>query len=165
MRHPQILGNFGNTADDAAPPSADPEDPEIVAKAKQAPPEVVEYTFAERDVILYNLGVGATAQELQWTFEGHDQFAALPTFGVIPQFAASGGLALDFLPDFNPVRPWRCFIASSAHRASIGASASWRAIFSDQGAYSYKWRARKRGEVSSRCGTRVLDESYVCYPG
>lgn len=152
MRHPQILGNFGNTAGDAAPSSADPEDPEIVAKAKQAPPEVVEYAFAERDVILYNLGVGATAQELQWTFEGHDQFAALPTFGVIPQFAASGGLALDFLPDFNPVRPRHCVMASPAHRASIGAAAPWRAISGDQGVYSHKRRARERGEVSScRC--------------
>jgi hypothetical protein len=64
-----------------------------------------EYTFSERDVILYNLGIGATEKELQWTFESHDSFGALPTFGVIPQFPASAGMPLDFLPNFNPVGP------------------------------------------------------------
>lgn len=57
-------------------------------------------------MILYNLGIGANEKELQWTYEGDDEFAALPTFGVIPQFAASSGLPLDWLPNFNPV----CFI-------------------------------------------------------
>jgi len=41
---------------------------------------------------------------LQWTYEGHDQFSALPTFGVIPQFTASGGMSMDFLPNFNPAK-------------------------------------------------------------
>lgn len=75
-----------------------------MVNAKKATREVVDYNYTERDVILYNLGVGATEQELQWTFESHEAFAALPTFGVIPQFPASGGIALDFLPNFNPVR-------------------------------------------------------------
>lgn len=61
----------------------------------------------KRDVILYNLGVGATEKELQWTYEGDDEFSALPTFGVIPQFHASGGFPLDWLPNFNPVRSLR----------------------------------------------------------
>ena len=55
-------------------------------------------------MILYNLGIGATEQELQWTYENHEDFAALPTFGVIPQFSASAGISFDFLPNFNPVR-------------------------------------------------------------
>jgi multifunctional beta-oxidation protein len=60
--------------------------------------------FLQRDIILYNLGVGATEKELQWTFEGHEDFAALPTFGVIPQFPCSTGLPMDWLPNYNPVR-------------------------------------------------------------
>ena len=56
----------------------------------------------QRDVILYNLGIGATEKELQWTYEGSDEFAPLPTFGVIPQFPASAGLPLDWLPNYNP---------------------------------------------------------------
>jgi len=62
----------------------------------------VDYSYTERDVILYNLGIGATERDLQWTYEGHDQFAALPTFGVIPQFQAT--IPLEFLPNFNPAK-------------------------------------------------------------
>jgi multifunctional beta-oxidation protein len=54
-------------------------------------------------VILYNLGIGATEKELKWVFEGDDEFSALPTFGVIPQFACSSAIPLDWLPNFNPV--------------------------------------------------------------
>ena len=64
----------------------DPEDPKIVVEAKKSPAEPVDYTYTERDVILYNLGIGASEKDLQWTYEGDDKFAALPTFGVIPQF-------------------------------------------------------------------------------
>jgi hypothetical protein len=59
----------------------------------------------QRDVILYNLGIGATEKDLQWTYEGDDEFSAIPTFGVIPQFHATGAVPLDWLPDFNPVSP------------------------------------------------------------
>jgi hypothetical protein len=83
---------------------ADPEDSQLVAEAKKNTIDPVDYSYTERDVILYNLGVGATEKELQWTYEGDDEFSALPTFGVIPQFHASGGMSLDWLPNFNPVR-------------------------------------------------------------
>jgi multifunctional beta-oxidation protein len=62
------------------------------------------YQYTDRDIILYNLGIGATEKELQWTFEGDDEFAALPTFGVVPQFPASIGLSPDWLPNFNPAK-------------------------------------------------------------
>lgn len=81
----------------------DPEDPQIVIDAKKEQNDPVPYSYTERDVILYNLGIGATEQDLRWTFEMHEDFSALPTFGVVPQFHASGGLPLDFLPNFNPV--------------------------------------------------------------
>ncbi|KAL1682937.1 HotDog domain-containing protein [Schizophyllum commune] len=83
---------------------ADPEDSKLVADAKREPIDPVDYQYTERDVILYNLGVGATAEELQWTFENDDNFAALLTFGVIPQFPASGGVPLDWLPNYNPAK-------------------------------------------------------------
>jgi len=84
-------------------PFTDPEDSQVVVEAKRNRINPVEYNYTERDVILYNLGIGATAKELQWTYEGHDDFAALPTFGVIPQFQAGIGIPLDWLPNFNPV--------------------------------------------------------------
>jgi len=73
----------------------DPEDSDIVIEAKKSPVDPVDYSYTERDVILYNLGIGATEKDLQWTYEGDDQFAALPTFGVIPQFHAN---VILFLP-------------------------------------------------------------------
>lgn len=82
----------------------DPEDPEIVVEAKKSDIEPVHYSYTERDVILYNLGIGATEKDLQWTYEGDDQFAALPTFGVIPQFHVMENVPLDFLPNFNPAK-------------------------------------------------------------
>lgn len=54
-------------------------------------------------MILYNLGLGATEKELQWTFEGADDFQALPTFGAVPMFGAITSVPLDFLPNYNPV--------------------------------------------------------------
>jgi multifunctional beta-oxidation protein len=78
----------------------------LVAKAKReaiAGPD--EFRWTDRDVILYNLGIGASETDLQWTYEGNDDFAAIPTFGVIPQFGTAFAVPLDWLPNFNPVRP------------------------------------------------------------
>ncbi|KAF8899950.1 multifunctional beta-oxidation protein [Gymnopilus junonius] len=83
---------------------ADAEDSQLVLNAKRVPTEPSTYSFTERDVILYNLGIGATEKELKWTFEGDDEFSALPTFGVIPQFPCSASLPLDWLPNFNPAK-------------------------------------------------------------
>ncbi|PPQ99137.1 hypothetical protein CVT24_009327 [Panaeolus cyanescens] len=112
----QLVENFGNKGD--APKAkftmsksfkdpnafADPEDSQLVREAKQVITDPVPYSYVERDVILYNLGIGATAKELQWTFEGDDEFSALPTFGVIPQFACSAAVPLDWLPNYNPAK-------------------------------------------------------------
>ncbi|KAH6913042.1 hydroxysteroid dehydrogenase [Coprinopsis sp. MPI-PUGE-AT-0042] len=83
---------------------ADFEDSQLVAEAKQQVHDPFTYDYTERDIILYNLGIGAQAQELQWTFEGDDSFGALPTFGVIPQFPCSTGIPLDWLPNYNPAK-------------------------------------------------------------
>ncbi|KAJ7104215.1 hydroxysteroid dehydrogenase [Mycena belliarum] len=80
-------------------------DSDTVAQAKKVPIEPTHFSYTERDVIIYNLGIGATEKDLQWTYEGDDEFSALPTFGVVPQFMASSTLPLDsWLPDFNPAK-------------------------------------------------------------
>lgn len=80
-------------------------------EAKRLIPDATEYPYDERDVIIYNMGVGATEKDLQWVYEGDENFGALPTFGVCPQFASSAGFPFDWLPNFNPVRvfsfPWK----------------------------------------------------------
>ena len=101
----QIVANFQDPgSDDEENPYSDPDDTEAVAQAKKTATATSEFSYTERDVILYNLGLGATEQELHWVFENDDHFAALPSFGVVPQFPASTSLPLDFLPNFNPVR-------------------------------------------------------------
>ncbi|KAF9518809.1 hypothetical protein BS47DRAFT_1370952 [Hydnum rufescens UP504] len=103
----QMLGNFTAANEEQgsdANPYADPEDPEPIARAKDTSIQTGEYNYSERDVILYNLGIGATEQDLQWTFENHDHFTALPTFGVIPQFSVSFSIPFDFLPNYNPAK-------------------------------------------------------------
>ena len=97
----QMSENFTNKAGNS--PYADPEDSELVANAKEIQHESQLYSFTEKDIILYNLSIGATEKELQWTFENTEDFAPLPTFGVIPQFETSYTLPLDWLPDYNHV--------------------------------------------------------------
>ncbi|CCH46195.1 putative peroxisomal hydratase-dehydrogenase-epimerase [Wickerhamomyces ciferrii] len=62
---------------------------------------VFEYT--ERDSILYNLGLGATAKELKYTYELSPDFQLLPTYGVIPFMNKNdGGVNFsDLLDNFN----------------------------------------------------------------
>ncbi|KAG8731840.1 hypothetical protein FRC11_002021, partial [Ceratobasidium sp. 423] len=98
----QIVENFSNKSSESG--SADGEDPAVVVEAKNEQREPVEFEYTERDVILYNLGIGATEKELQWTFESNENFQALPTFGVIPQFGASSAMSYDFVPNFNPAK-------------------------------------------------------------
>jgi len=48
-------------------------------------PSVFEYTW--RDVVLYHLGIGASAQDLNFVFEGaRGGLHVIPTFGVLPAF-------------------------------------------------------------------------------
>jgi multifunctional beta-oxidation protein len=50
------------------------EDTDIIkeAKGRKLPP--TEYVYEERDVMLYNLGIGAKASDLPLVFEGADGF-------------------------------------------------------------------------------------------
>ncbi len=74
------MGNFENKAGGGDSESGngdefiDPEDTEEIKKAKRAKLEPVDFSYTERDVLLYNLGVGAKAAELKWTYENADGF-------------------------------------------------------------------------------------------
>lgn len=75
-----------------------------IAAAQRAQASGTEFTYEERDVMLYNLGIGAKRTELPYIFEGSDAFAALPTFGVIPPFSAEAPYDLSsIVPNFNPM--------------------------------------------------------------
>ena len=73
-----------------------------VADVKKMTFDAVKYEYTERDVILYALGVGATRHDLNLVYENHDNFAALPSFGVVPSFTCMTAIPFgDFLPKFD----------------------------------------------------------------
>jgi len=66
-------------------------------------PLVFDYT--EKDVALYNLGIGATNKDLKWVYEGDPNFEAIPSFGICPPFRLQTAVDYDsLLQNFNFVR-------------------------------------------------------------
>lgn len=64
--------------------------------------EPTTYNYAERDSILYNLGIGAKRTDLNLVFEGADNFEVLPTFGVVPTYFAPAPYEMkDIVPNFD----------------------------------------------------------------
>lgn len=82
-----------------------------------------EWSFTERDVILYALGVGCSWKEGRYVYENHEDFAALPTFGVLALHngALEGVDLTGVLPNFNPVGRQSC---SAVRRAKTVSSVS-----------------------------------------
>ncbi|RSL56474.1 hypothetical protein CEP51_014388 [Fusarium floridanum] len=59
-----------------------------IRRAKEANPQGSIYTYTERDLILYALSIGAHHSNLPLVWEGHQDFTALPVFGLVPFFNA-----------------------------------------------------------------------------
>jgi acyl dehydratase len=74
--------------------AAMPVDLNVIGK----PLEPIQYTYAEKEVMLYALGIGAGTDDLPFTYER--DLKVLPTFGVIPAFPAlfSMGSAMSVNP-------------------------------------------------------------------
>lgn len=54
---------------------------EAIEKAKKVTSQGTVFEYDDKDVILYNLGIGAKKMDLKWVYEGDQGFEALPTFG------------------------------------------------------------------------------------
>ena len=77
---------------------------ENIEKAKKLQSEGTKFKYDDKDVILYNLGVGAKRTELPFVYENSDSFQALPTFGVVPYFGAEISWSMsEILPNFSPM--------------------------------------------------------------
>ncbi len=79
---------------------------EILKNQKEAlevKSEGTPFEYSEKDVILYNLGIGAKRTDLPFVFEGDENFQVIPTFGVIPPFNADAPFSFDdIVPNFDP---------------------------------------------------------------
>jgi multifunctional beta-oxidation protein len=75
-----------------------------VAAAKKLEFETLEFTYEEREAILYALGVGCKRTDTRFVYENDVNFSVLPTFGVIPSFTAMNTVPFgDVVPNFNPM--------------------------------------------------------------
>ena len=101
----KVMANMENRSKTSKPgkaPSNEHLDAIATALTKEGAP--TEYKYDERDVILYNLGLGAKRTELKYVFEGAEDFQVLPTFGVIPPFNAEMPFDYDaIVPNFSPM--------------------------------------------------------------
>lgn len=102
-----IMKNMQNRSSGGAAPAPTEGDEDYLSKiedAKKAQSDGTEFSYDDKDVILYNLGVGAKRTELPLVYEGSDDFQVLPTFGVIPGFGAAAPYSLgEILPNFSPM--------------------------------------------------------------
>ncbi|KAG0052280.1 hypothetical protein BGZ83_002786 [Gryganskiella cystojenkinii] len=101
-----IIANFENVVTSSSErPRVVSEDGKVdVEAAKSLSFESETFEYVERDVILYNLGLGATRKDLHLVYENSENFGAVPTFGVLPAFKAMNAVPFgDILPSFNPM--------------------------------------------------------------
>jgi len=98
-----IMANIENKANKSS--SGDSEDYNAnIEKAKQAKADGTEFSYDDREVILYNLSLGAKRTQLPLVYENNDDFQVLPTFGVIPYFNAVAPFSMDeIIPNFSPM--------------------------------------------------------------
>ena len=62
-------------------------------------------SYTPANIITYNIALGVDGTDLSRCFEGHKNFAALPTFGSLPVIAVMGLVTksmAEFLPNFQP---------------------------------------------------------------
>ncbi|KAJ9613938.1 hypothetical protein H2200_002074 [Cladophialophora chaetospira] len=64
---------------------------------KQTP---TTYTYDDKDVILYNISLGAHRTDLDLVYENAQNFQALPTFGIVPTYGNSFNVA-DIVPNYD----------------------------------------------------------------
>jgi multifunctional beta-oxidation protein len=75
-----------------------------IESAKKMKAEGTSFVYDDKDVILYNLSLGARRTELPLVYEGSSDFEVLPTFGVVPFFSASPPWNTDdIVPNFSPM--------------------------------------------------------------
>ena len=100
-----IMKNMENRSGKGKPSSS--ANSEVLAnidKAKSVQSQGSDFKYDDKDVILYNLGIGAKRDELPLVYEGSEDFQALPTFGVVPFFGAEAPWSMDdILPKFSPM--------------------------------------------------------------
>ncbi|KAF2469696.1 NAD(P)-binding protein [Lindgomyces ingoldianus] len=99
-----IMANMQNKSKSKKEKKGNEEILSAIESAKNAKAEGTPFEYDEKDVILYNLGIGAKRTDLPFVYENHDNFQVLPTFGVIPPFNSVSPFSMsDIVPNFSPM--------------------------------------------------------------
>jgi len=104
---PQEGGKYtiGNASNESAAAGVPRENRKYLGKimaAKDMKGAGVEFQYDFRDVILYNLGIGAKKDDFSLVYEGDPNFQVLPTFGVVPTYAAIAPYKMeDIVPNYD----------------------------------------------------------------
>jgi multifunctional beta-oxidation protein len=90
----------------AAPSSGkDNEYLRAIKRVMDGPATESEFSYEDRDVILYNLGIGAKKTDLAYVYENDANFHPLPTFFVLPALSATQPYSFDeIVPNFSPMK-------------------------------------------------------------
>ncbi|KXH28507.1 short chain dehydrogenase [Colletotrichum nymphaeae SA-01] len=98
------MENKSNKSKSEASSGGDSKYLDAIKAAQNAESKGTEFQYEERDVMLYNLGIGAKRDQLKYVFEGADDFQVVPTFGVIPPFNTELPYNFDdIVPNFSPM--------------------------------------------------------------
>jgi multifunctional beta-oxidation protein len=99
-----IMANMQNKSDGDSSSGENSEILSNIESAKKMKAEGTRFAYDDKDVILYNLSLGAKRTELPLVYEGSSDFEVLPTFGVVPFFSASPPWNTDdIVPNFSPM--------------------------------------------------------------
>ncbi|KAM5468225.1 bifunctional hydroxyacyl-CoA dehydrogenase/enoyl-CoA hydratase fox2 [Microsporum audouinii] len=99
-----INNKVGETKKDEAPKGGDQGILSNISKAKEMKAEGTPFDYTDKDIILYSLSLGAKRTQLPLVYENHDEFQALPTYGVIPWFNTAVPWSMnDIVANFSPM--------------------------------------------------------------
>ncbi|KAL1982791.1 hypothetical protein VTN96DRAFT_907 [Rasamsonia emersonii] len=104
----RIMANINNRSggkkEDKAAANADQGILSNIEKAKKMTSQGTPFEYTDRDVILYNISLGAKRTDLPLVYENNENFQALPTFGVIPWFNTQTPWNMeDIVANFSPM--------------------------------------------------------------
>jgi len=80
-----------------------PANRKYIAKIREAisqKPTPTSYTYDDKDVILYNISLGAHRTDLDLVYENSENFQILPTFGIVPTYGAMFDIK-DIVPNYD----------------------------------------------------------------
>ncbi|KAJ5326460.1 uncharacterized protein N7506_009562 [Penicillium brevicompactum] len=98
----KIMANMSNRVH--GEPAGENETLKYIEKAKTLSTEGTTFNYEDRDVILYNLSLGAKRTDLPLVYENNDHFQALPSYGVVPWFNTAVPWNMDELvKNFSPM--------------------------------------------------------------